>query len=57
MLIPHSPLGDDLKLQKKRSIVIHQPHPEHTMGAILLQQIGKRLCRRFGWQRDCFEGL
>ena len=41
----------------KRSIVIHQPHPETKMGSLSLQWIGKRLWRRFGWARECFEGL
>jgi len=44
-------------VRNKRSIVIHQPHPEQKMGAIHLQQIGKRLWRRFGWQRDWFKDL
>lgn len=43
--------------QVKRSIVIHQPHPDPKMGAVRLQQIGKRLWRRFGWERQRFEGL
>lgn len=41
----------------RKSIVIHQPHPEQKMGAVKLQQIGKRLWRRFGWSRERFEGL
>jgi hypothetical protein len=44
-------------VRNKRSIVIHQPHPEQKMGAIHLQQIGKRLWRRFGWQTDWFKDL
>jgi len=43
--------------QVKKSIVIHQPHPDQKMGAVRLQQIGKRLWRRFGWERQRFEGL
>ncbi|MCJ1238935.1 hypothetical protein MMC14_006927 [Varicellaria rhodocarpa] len=38
----------------KRSIVIHQPHPEPKMNAILLQRIGRRFSRRFGWERGDF---
>ena len=43
----------------KRSIVLHQPHPEQKMGPIYLQQIGKRLWRRFGWEREgrCLRGV
>lgn len=43
--------------QGRKSIVIHQPHPDTKMGAVRLQQIGKRLRRRFGWSRDRFESL
>ncbi len=43
--------------QVKKSIVIHQPHPDLKMGAVRLQQIGKRLWRRFGWERQRFQGL
>ena len=42
---------------EKKSIVIHQPHPETEMGSLQLQWIGKRFWRRFGWSRDRFEGL
>lgn len=45
------------QVREKRSIVIHQPHPETKMGSLSLQWIGKRLQRRFGWARECFEGL
>ncbi|KAL8836359.1 MAG: hypothetical protein Q9170_002932 [Blastenia crenularia] len=41
----------------KRSIVIHQPHPENRLGSLSLQWIGKRLARRFGWERGSFDGL
>ncbi len=49
--------SEDDMVRNKRSIVIHQPHPEQKMGAIHLQQIGKRLWRRFGWQRDWFKDI
>ncbi|KAL8831338.1 MAG: hypothetical protein Q9191_000925 [Dirinaria sp. TL-2023a] len=45
------------KVHNKRSIVIHQPHPVQKMGTLRLQQIGKRLWRRFVWQRESFQGL
>ena len=38
----------------KRSIVIHQPHPEPKMSAIKLQHIGRRFELRFGWERGDF---
>lgn len=41
----------------KQSIVVHQPHPEPKLGAVRLQQIGKRFRRRFGWGRESFEDL
>ena len=43
--------------QVKKIILIHQPHPDQKMGAVRLQQIGKRLWRRFGLERQRFEGL
>lgn len=49
--------NDRGSLNTKQSIVIHQPHPDQRMGAILLQRIGKRLRRRFDWERETFKGL
>ena len=38
----------------KRSICVHMPHPSTEMGPILLQSLGRRCNRRFGWQRESF---
>ena len=52
---------DPSTLQKK-TICVHMPHPNTEMGPILLQSVGKRCSRRFGWQRaefvarDCVVG-
>lgn len=45
--------GDPSTLQK-RSIGAHMPHPITQMGPILLQSLGRRCNRRFGWQRANF---
>ena len=45
--------GDPSTLQK-RSIGVHMPHPSTEMGPILLQSLGRRCNRRFGWQRGNF---
>ena len=45
--------SDPLTLQK-RSITAHMPHPSTEMSPILLQSLGKRCNRRFGWQRANF---
>ena len=49
--------ADQTVPQNRKSIVIHQPHPDTKMGAVQLQRVGKRLWRRFGWTRERFEGL
>ena len=38
-----------------RSINVHKPHPKPEMGPILLQSIGKRLHKSFGWERQHFK--
>ena len=45
--------NDHLTLQK-RSISVHMPHPNTEMSSILLQSLGRRCNRRFGWQRANF---
>ena len=45
--------SDHLTLQK-RSISVHMPHPSTEMSPILLQSLGRRCNRRFGWQRENF---
>ena len=56
-LDPNLPDADPTVTPNKKSIVIHQPHPDTKMGAVQLQRVGKRLWRRFGWTRERFEGL
>lgn len=38
-----------------RSINFHRPHPSTEMSPILLQGMGRRLNRRYGWQRENFQ--
>lgn len=47
--LPHDPSN-----LHKRSIGVHMPHPSTEMGPILLQSLGRRCNRRFGWQRGNF---
>ena len=39
---------------QKKSIGVHMPHPSTEMGPILLQSLGRRCNRRFGWRRANF---
>ena len=50
------PISEDI-VEGKQSILVHQPHPVTKMSSVRLQWIGKRLWRRFGWTRECFQGL
>lgn len=47
-------LPSDPSNPQKRSIGVHRPHPDTDMGPILLQSLGRRCSRRFGWQRGNF---
>lgn len=47
--LPESPLE-----AQSRSINFHMPHPSSEMSAVILQGMGKRLGRRYGWQRGSF---
>lgn len=47
-------LPSDPKTLQKRSFTVHRPHPDTEMGPILLQSLGRRCNRRFGWQRENF---
>ena len=38
----------------KGSITFHKPHPRTDMGAVMLWRVGKRLSKRFGWDREMF---
>jgi hypothetical protein len=35
-------------------IIFHRPHPEPKIDPIILQSMGRRLNRRFGWNRETF---
>lgn len=39
---------------ENKSIVLHQPHPDHTIHPIMLRSFGKRLYRSFGWEIEQF---
>ncbi|KAG7004398.1 hypothetical protein G7Y79_00025g056840 [Physcia stellaris] len=41
--------------RQKRSITIHRPHPDDSLSSIMLHKIGRRLTRRFGWERANFQ--
>ena len=47
-------LPSDHPTLQKRSISVHMPHPSTEMSPILLQSLGRRCNRRFGWQRANF---
>lgn len=47
-------LPSDPPTVQKKSIGVHMPHPSTEMGPILLQSLGRRFNRRFGWQRANF---
>ena len=49
IMVPNATLTPE-----ERSFNIHRPHPDSTMGPILLQSLGRRCNRRFGWQRGNF---
>lgn len=36
------------------SIVFHKPHPDPNVEPIMLQTMGKRMRKWFGWDRDSF---
>ena len=40
--------------EKKQSIIFHRPHPDPKIGHVQLSWLGKRLTRRFGWDRESF---
>ena len=47
-------LPSDPSILQKKSIGVHKPHPSTEMGPILLQSLGRRCNKRFGWQRANF---
>lgn len=38
----------------KASITFHKPHPSTEMGPATIWRIGRRLLKRFGWEREMF---
>ena len=49
ILLPETP-----ECPQKRSITIYRRHPDDSLSPVMLQSIGRRLFRRFGWQRANF---
>ncbi|KAI4177545.1 MAG: hypothetical protein LQ346_007672 [Caloplaca aetnensis] len=47
--LPETPLE-----ARSRSINFHKPHPSTEMSAVILQGLGKRLRRRYGWEWENF---
>ena len=47
-------LPDTIPRPQKRSFAVHRPHPDPKMSPVLLQSLGKRCNRRFGWKRANF---
>ncbi|THX37572.1 hypothetical protein D6D10_05775 [Aureobasidium pullulans] len=37
-----------------RKIIFHRPHPVSKIDSVMLQSMGKRLNKHFGWNRDIF---
>lgn len=37
-----------------RKIIFHRPHPVSKIDSVMLQSMGKRLSKHFGWNRDIF---
>lgn len=38
----------------KKKIIFHRPHPVAKIDSVMLQSIGKRLKKHFGWSRESF---
>jgi hypothetical protein len=41
----------------KKKIIFHRPHPVAKIDSVMLQSMGKRLSKHFGWNRDTFLGV
>lgn len=41
-------------LSVQRSICFHEPHPETKMSIVMARQMGRRLNRVYGWDRESF---
>ena len=48
-------LPDIILGPQTRSFTVHRPHPSTEMGPVLLQSLGRRCNRRFGWKRANFD--
>ena len=44
----------DPEQPQRRNITVHRPHPDDTLSSVMLHGIGRRLSRRFGWERGNF---
>ena len=50
IMLPDITLGP-----QTRSFTVHRPHPSTEMSPVLLQSLGRRCNRRFGWERANFD--
>ena len=41
----------------KKKIIFHRPHPVAKIDSVMLQSMGKRLKKHFGWSRETFVGV
>jgi hypothetical protein len=41
----------------KKKIIFHRPHPVAKIDNVMLQSMGKRLGKHFGWSRESFVGV
>lgn len=41
----------------KKKIIFHRPHPVAKIDSVMLQSMGKRLEKHFGWSRETFVGV
>ena len=41
----------------KKKIIFHRPHPVAKIDSVMLQSMGKRLGKHFGWSRETFVGV
>lgn len=51
--LPTTTQEDEIRV-RSRSINFHMPHPSTEMSPVLLRNMGRRLNRRFGWERAHF---
>ncbi|KAH0291150.1 hypothetical protein M436DRAFT_56638 [Aureobasidium namibiae CBS 147.97] len=49
--------GVALEHPSKKKIIVHRPHPVAKIDSIMLQSVGKRLQKHFGWSRETFVGV